>query len=159
MKGNPISNNYKTLRLAIKDVSDTLVKFHVVTTMAWWDVATRYKRTKVGAFWLTIGMGITITAIGLLFGNLFAQPMNEYLPYLAIGTVFWTLLNVSVSEGGNCFVMYSESILQVRLPLFLHILRVFWRNLIILGHNIIIIPFVFLFFLRPGSWVNRYCPA
>lgn len=137
---------------ALNDVRETLSGFHIVMTMGWWDVATRYKRSKIGAFWITIGMAVTITAIGMLFGNLFAQPMKEYLPYLSIGTVFWTMLNVSVSEGGNAFVLSSGIILQVKLPLFLHVLRVLWRNLIILGHNLIIIPFVFLYFMKPVSF-------
>src|SRR5690606_6277438 len=42
---------------------------------------------------------------------------------------------------------------QLPIPLFVHVLRVVWRNIIILGHNFIIFPLVLLFFGKPIGWV------
>lgn len=146
-------NPLKLAPVAWHDIRETLATLHIVMTMAWWDIATRYKRSRLGAFWLTISMGVTIVAMGLVFGNILGQSMGEYLPYLTTGTLFWQFLNMALTEGGNSFVASTGVILQVRLPLFTHVLRVLWRNIIIFAHNILILPLVFLFFLRPVSLV------
>ena len=140
------------IRTALFDIRSAFRSYHIVTTLAWQDIATRYKRSRIGAFWLTVGMAVTIGALGFVFGNLFNQPMNEFLPYLTVGMILWNFLSMVLTEGGNSFVIATDIILQVKIPLFLHVMRVLWRNIIILGHNIIILPFVFLFFLKPVSF-------
>jgi lipopolysaccharide transport system permease protein len=40
------------------------------------------------------------------------------------------------------------------IPLFVHILRVIWRNLLILAHNIVILPLVLLVFSKPLNWLG-----
>src|SRR5476651_1306074 len=50
--------------------------------LGWQDIKQRYKRSKVGPFWLTISMGVMIATIGLVFGNLFSSPMADFLPFL-----------------------------------------------------------------------------
>ncbi len=144
-------NPGKLFQVAWHDIRGTFINYHVITTMGWQDIATRYKRTRIGAFWLTIGTAVTIAALGFVFGSLFRQPIKEYLPFLTIGTLIWNLLSQSLIEGSNSFVVSSGIILQVRLPLFIHVMRVLWRNIIILGHNLLILPLVFLIFMRPVS--------
>ena len=135
------------------DVRSALAKHHQITVLGWQDVATRYRRSKIGAFWLTINMGVMISALGFIFGMLFNQPMADYLPYLAIGQILWGLVTATIGEGCISFISASDTILQIRMPLFTHVGRTLWRNLAILGHNLLILPIVFLIFLKPVSWV------
>lgn len=134
---------------ALIDIKAALHSYHIFTTLGWQDVATRYRRSRVGAFWLTINIFVMIATLGIVFGTLFQQPMAEFLPYLAIGLILWNFLSNSINEGCICFTSASDTILQVRMPLLTHILRTVWRNIIILGHNLIIIPLLFLAFLKP----------
>lgn len=136
-----------------RDIGESLKRYHLIGTLGWQDVATRYRRSRVGAFWLTINMAVMVAAIGVVFGTLFQQPMTEFLPYLATGLVIWGLISTSINEGCTAFADQGGIILQVRLPLFIHVARVLWRNLIIFGHNLLIVPFVFLLFSRPVSAV------
>jgi lipopolysaccharide transport system permease protein len=137
----------------LRDISAAFTRYHLIGTLGWQDVATRYRRSRIGAFWLTINMAVMILAMGLLFGRLFGQPMAEFLPYLAVGQIIWGFLSTSVNEGCTAFSSASGIVLQVRMPLFIHVARVLWRNLIIFGHNLMIVPFIFLFFLKPVSLV------
>lgn len=57
--------------------------------LGWQDVKQRYKRSKVGPFWLTISMGVMIATIGLVFGNIFSSPMPDFLPFLTLGLILW----------------------------------------------------------------------
>lgn len=136
-------------RDAIGDLAGGLRRYHLIGTLGWQDVATRYRRSRIGAFWLTINMAVLIICIGLLFGTLFRQPLGEFLPYFAVGQIVWGFLSISINEGCTAFSSSSGIILQVRMPLFIHVARVIWRNLIILGHNLIILPLLFLAMQKP----------
>ncbi|MFC0244377.1 ABC transporter permease [Falsochrobactrum ovis] len=132
-------------RAALRDVSEALVKYRLALVFGWQDVAQRYRRSRVGAFWLTLNMAVLIGALGMIFGTLFGADMRVFLPYLCAGMVTWGFISTSLSDGCTAFSASDGIILQVRMPLFTHILRALWRNVIIFGHNILIFPVVMLF--------------
>ena len=138
---------------ALEDVSRALSQFSLVGTLGWQDVKQRYRRSKLGPFWLTISMGVLIGALGLVFGGIFNSPMREFLPFLALGVILWGFLSSVINEGCTAFVSSDAIIKQLPLPLFTHIMRVVWRNAIILAHNIVIVPVIFLLFLKPVGFV------
>lgn len=117
--------------------------------LGWQDIRQRYRRSSLGPFWLTVSMGVLIGALGLVFGTLFGSPMKEILPFLTIGLILWSLIVTVLNEGCTGFTAAEAMIKQISLPLFTHILRVLWRNLIICAHNLVILPFVFLVFWFP----------
>jgi lipopolysaccharide transport system permease protein len=137
---------------AFSDISSALKKHHLATTFSWQDVAQRYRRSRVGAFWLTLNMGVLIGALGLVFGTLFRSPMQEFLPFICVGLIFWSFISTCVSEGCSAFSSAEGIILQVRMPLFIHVLRTLYRNAIILGHNLLIYPLVLLAVGRAPTW-------
>lgn len=98
-------------------------------------------------------MGVLIGALGFIFGMLFKQPMAEYLPYLSIGLIIWGFVTASIGEGCTSFVSACDTILQIRMPLFTHVARTLWRNLAIAGHNVLILPVIFIVFLKPVGWI------
>lgn len=131
---------------ALIDIMSAVKRYPLVGMLGWQDVRQRYRRSSVGAFWLTISMGIMIGTIGLVFGQIFKSPMREYLPFLAIGIVVWGFISSVVTEGCLAFVSAEAIIKQLNIPLFVHVLRSFWRNVIVLCHNLVIIPIIFLIF-------------
>ncbi|WP_139973574.1 ABC transporter permease [Ochrobactrum sp. CGA5] len=145
-----ISDQVVTMRpktgasVAIRDIVDGLIKYRLALVFGWQDVAQRYRRSRVGAFWLTINMAVFIGALGLIFGTLFQSEMREFLPYLCAGVIMWGFISTTLSEGCSAFSGSDGIILQVRMPLFVHVMRVLWRNVIILGHNIVIFPMIAL---------------
>lgn len=140
-------NNY--IPKALIDIFSSLNRYSLVGMLGWQDVKQRYRRSAVGAFWLTVSMGVMIASIGLVFGQIFNTPMREYLPFLALGIVLWGFISSNLTEGCVAFTSAEAIIKQLNTPLFVHVLRCFWRNLIILGHNIVIIPVVFLIVGKP----------
>lgn len=136
---------------ARSDLLAALRNYHLFTTLGWQDVATRYRRSRVGAFWLTINMSVMIAVLGFVFATLFRAPVAEFLPALTVGIIIWGLITGLINEGCGSFISAQETILQVRMPLTTHILRVMWRNLIVTGHNLLILPIVFLIFMKPIS--------
>ncbi|TPI38559.1 ABC transporter permease [Mesorhizobium sp. B3-1-9] len=137
---------------AFADIGTALEKHYLATTFSWQDVAQRYRRSRVGAFWLTINMGVLIGALGFVFGSLFRSPMDEFLPYICVSLIIWSFISTAINEGCTAFIGAEGIILQVRMPLFTHVLRTQYRNAIILGHNILIYPIVLLVVGRAPTW-------
>lgn len=113
-------------------------------TLGWQDIRQSYRRSVFGQLWITIGMAVTIAAIGIVFGSIFATPVQTFLPYLASGLIVWGLITGIVNEGNMAFVSAENMIKQLPLPKLVYIVRVVWRNLIVYGHNIVIFPVVIL---------------
>lgn len=130
---------------ALNDIKNSLINITLPGLLGWQDVKQRYKRSKIGPFWLTISMGVMIASIGLVFGQLMGRTMGEFLPFLVLGLVSWTFILTTINEGCMGFISAESIIKQLPIPLFSHVVRVVWRNLIIFAHNIVIFPLIMLF--------------
>lgn len=137
---------------AIKDLLIAFSKINLALMLGWQDIKQRYRRSRLGPFWITISMGVMISMIGIVFGQVLDSPMEEYLPFLATGLILWTFFSTSILEGSNSFIDAKDMVRQLSLPLSLYPLRVIWRNVVICGHNLLILPFVFLFVGKGFSW-------
>lgn len=127
----------------------------------WWffgvqDIKLRYRRSVLGPWWLTISTGIMIASLGFLWSRIFGNDINSYLPYYAIGQIFWNWMSSQINDSCNGFSQFDSIIRQVRLPFLSYILRVFTRNNIILLHNLVILVIVFLYCQRE---INFYVLA
>lgn len=131
-------------RAALGDISEALTKYRLALVFGWQDVAQRYRRSRIGAFWLTLNVAVLIGTLGLIFGTLFGSELRVFLPYLCAGVVTWGFISACLSDGCTAFSASDGIILQVRMPLFTHIMRALWRNIIIFGHNILIFPVLML---------------
>lgn len=145
------------LMAAISDITSTLKNYSLVGMMGWQDVRHRYKRSSLGAFWLTISMGIMIGIMGIIFSKIFHTPLREFLPFLSVGMILWGFISATATDGCIGFSASHNIIKQLDIPLFSHIARVLWRNIIVFGHNIIIFPLVMIAVGQPISWTMLLC--
>lgn len=123
-------------------------------TDLWWatslhETRQRFRRSLIGPLWMTLSMGIFIGALGYVMTQLFGQDPSWFLPYLATGIIFWTLLTSIVNEAGTAFVSQEKYIRNVPMPLSVHYYRMIARNIIVWLHNMVIFVLVFLIF-QPG---------
>ena len=138
---------------AISDIVEGMRLWQVWGALGWLDIRQRYRRSKIGPFWLTISMGVTIGAIGIVYTGLFKADATKYLPHVATGFVVWGFISGLITDGCNAFIENQASIKQLRLPLSVYVFRVVWRNFIIFGHNFLIILIVALIFEIRPSWI------
>ena len=128
--------------------------------LGWQDVRNRYRRSKLGPLWITISMGVLVTALGVLYAALFKMEVADYLPFVAAGFVVWGLISGIINDGCTAFITAEGIIKQVSLPFSLHIYRVVWRNVIIFAHNSIIFGIVAVVFeIWPGWTVLLALPG
>jgi ABC-type polysaccharide/polyol phosphate export permease len=158
---NPVLQSYQKqtnhrwlerLTAAAVDLRNGLQAWRMWWLLAISDIRQRYQRSSFGQFWLTLSMGATIAAIGLVYSVLFHQATANYLPYLGIGLVCWALVSGIVTDACGVFVQSADFIRQSRLPLSLFVNRMLLRNLIILGHNIPVVAIVMIIFHVPLTW-------
>lgn len=115
------------------------------------DIKQRYRRSKIGPFWITLSMSVTIGGMGAIFATIFGTPLENYLPFLCAGMVIWTLLSTTISDACNVFTSSENIIKQIKLPFHVYVIRLVWRNLIIFAHNLLIFPIICLLFEVPYS--------
>ena len=133
-------------RIAIEDITGGLRGYRLAALLGWYDVKLRYRRSTLGPFWLTISMGMLIGVMALVFGQIFGQPLADFLPFLCAGLIVWGFISTMLTEGCMSFISADYVIKELPLPLFSHVLRVYFRNVLILLHNLIILPIVLLAF-------------
>lgn len=144
----------KLFQVAASDIARAVAQHDLAGTLGWQDIKQRYRRSKLGPFWLTISMGVLIGSLGLVFGGIFNAPMRDFLPFLAIGFMIWGYISSVINEGCGSFINSEAIIKQLPLPMFLHVMRVMWRNLIILAHNAVILPVVYIIFNKSLGWIS-----
>lgn len=140
------------LSLAMTDLVDGARQWWLWLYMAWQDIVLRYRGSVLGPLWLTLSTAIMVATLGILYSRLFEIEVAVYLPFLCLGTLVWTFIVSILNEGCMAFVSAENVIRQIKLPYSTHVYRILCRNLIILGHNIIVYVVVALLFaIKPAS--------
>lgn len=134
------------------DIYQAIQKISLPLYLANSDIRQRYRRSTLGPFWITISTGIMIATIGVIFGKLFKSPMSEFLPFLSVGLILWAFISSVISDSTNVFVNAVGIIRQLPIPLFTHVIRMCSGNLIILGHNLLILPIVYYYVGKGVTW-------
>jgi ABC-type polysaccharide/polyol phosphate export permease len=128
--------------------------------LGWQDIKQGYRRSVIGPFWITISVGLLFLALGAVYGHLFRSDPRTYLPYLALGLVLWTFLSTCLLESCQVFQEQQAIIKQIKVPYSVHLLRVLWRNLIVLLHTAVIVVPLFLFLdIAPGTTALLAAPG
>jgi lipopolysaccharide transport system permease protein len=139
-------------RWAMADVAGGLRLWRLSWALGWLDIRLRYRGSMLGPFWLTISTGVMVAALGFLYSTLFKIDLRDYLPFLALSQVLWGFLAAVVSEACTTFTDAEGVIRSVRMPFFVFSMRALIRNIIALGHNVVVIVVVFAIFSMWPTW-------
>jgi lipopolysaccharide transport system permease protein len=127
----------------------------------WWllamdDLATRYRRTKLGPFWITLSHAALIGGITLSFSIIFNRPMDEYFLYVAAGMTVWALIAASLTEAPYVFVRAEQYLLSFEMPASIQIFRQVLHQLIVFAHNSVIYLVALVVYKNPVNWNTLY---
>jgi len=142
------------LELAWRDVSVGLTDWRMWLLLGLNDIRQRYRRSRLGQFWITLAMAITIVTLGFLYAYLFHQSLELYLPYLGTGFVVWGLVSGIILEGCTVFIASEGYLRQVPMPKSVFVHRMLVRNVVTFLHNMIIIPPPYIIFHVPMGAVQ-----
>ncbi len=144
------------LRMAVRDLRASFQRLGLAWSLATHDIGSRYRGSILGPFWITLSMGLMVLGIGFLYANLFSISISTFLPYVALGIVFFGVITGTVNEGCETFVLASGMLSQTSLPMFTFVWRTVLRNLINLAHHLVIVVAVLAVY---GYWRTADIPA
>ena len=137
--------------VGIGDFIGTLFRWGLTSHLAIRDIRLRYRRTMFGPFWTVLNATVFVTAIGLIFGILWQQDLQVYLPYFAIGYFLWSTIVQTMNESCAAFMSADNIIRSMRAPQGIHIQRVILRNAIVYSHQIpVMVAIMFIFSVVPA---------
>lgn len=116
------------------------------------DIKGRFRNSALGPLWILINMSATIGAVGLIFGKLFHQPMEEFLPFLTLGLAIWGFITAALTEGGTAFVNAEGYIKQFAFPKVTYLYRAMVPYLAVFAIGIAVFFVVAIAYQRPFSW-------
>lgn len=111
---------------------------HVWLYFGWSDTKVKYRRSVLGPLWYTLGTGIMVGGMGLLWSTLWKLPTAEFLPYIAAGLITWMFLVSVVSEGCYTFITQASVVKNIPISLWIHPLRQSTRALLLFFHNLLV---------------------
>ncbi len=138
--------------LAWRDLAEGIAKIWMWPALALQDVKLRYRGSVLGPFWMTISMMVMVAGMGVVYSQLFRMEIGTYLPFLAVGLIVWQFIAGMITEGCETFLREAAVIQQVRIPFSIHAYRSVFRNLVVLAHSLLIIPFGIVIFSIPVGW-------
>jgi len=135
-----------SFQLAIQDVFNgtfgTFIWFH----LAWQDIKQRYRRSILGPLWLTISTGALLGAMGPIYARLLKVEIGPYFQHLAVSLIVWMLVSSLINGSCNAFISASNFIKEIKVPFALHLMRIIGTNLIVFGHNLLIILIILIIY-------------
>lgn len=120
------------------DLLDGVKAWRLWSALGWNDIRQRYRRSVLGPFWITLSMSVLVAVLGYIYSRIFKTDIRSYLPYLALGFIFWAFIQTTISESCGAFRESIQLIKQIKVPFSIHILRVVWRNFMVLLHMLVI---------------------
>ncbi|WP_296250130.1 ABC transporter permease [uncultured Stenotrophomonas sp.] len=90
----------------------------------WLELATKYRRSRLGLFWALCPALIYMFGVGGFFGYLQGHAAAGFIPHLGIGYVLFRLITISLSECTTAFQGHASFILDGRVRLTDYVLRV-----------------------------------
>ena len=163
-EATPTSRARSTWRLrqqsAWLDLMEAGRLWRLCWTLSWLDIKLRYRGSLLGPFWLTLSTAIMVGAMGGIYSQLFHMNLHDYLPFLVLSIVLWGFLSALVGDACVGFTASEGMIRSMRMPFWLYAARIVIRNVLVLGHNIVVIVFVYAVLgISPGVNVVFAIPA
>ena len=139
-------------RLALEDLEEGFRLWRLAWKLGWLDIRLRYRGSVLGPFWMTLSTAVMVAALGYLYAGIFHTSLREYVPYLALSLVLWTVLSTTVAEACSTFTDAEHVIRSVRMPFSVFALRTVLRNGFVLAHNVSVILVIYLVFRFWPGW-------
>jgi lipopolysaccharide transport system permease protein len=134
----PSSPAAEILTASAHDLIEALRLWRLWSNFGWHDLLFRYRRSWLGPVWIVLSASVLMASLSLVYGVLFQAKVRDYLPFVALGIAVWNFIAAICTEGVTTFVEAETYIRQMRVNIFVYVLRVVWRNVLIFCHQFIV---------------------
>lgn len=124
------------------------------------DLRQRYFGSVLGSLWITFNIAAMTGALVLVFSGRSGGSAGSYAAYVALGLILWQFIQSGLNEACVLFSGFADTLRQVPLPASVQSFRLVTRQLLVLLHNLAVVP-VLLFALHivPSPMVWSLVPA
>ena len=129
-----------------KDTFNSLRFIKSIIYLVKLDFKKRYRRSKLGQFWITLSTLIFISLISSLYSNFFEIDSSKYILHLSIGYVLWLYIANTINKASDIFRINRDRMYVYRKnPTFFILRHLFYELFCFLHNSLIIILALFLF--------------
>jgi len=133
---------------------------HAWGTLAWDDIASRYRRTLLGPIWLTLSHALWVFGMAYVFSQIFKTPFADYTLYMAAGLTIWMFLSGCLADAPMVFVRASNFIQSYDLAISIHAFRLVASHLTMFAHYMLVVAIAYVVSATPLSWnILWFLPA
>lgn len=136
----------KEVERILQDNTKAIKLWRVWLYLGFQDIKNRYKKTKIGVYWIFFNILVMMAGVGYIYGRLFNQDIALFLPHLAAGFVIWTFLISAIVEGGNSLLQSEGYVKQFNMPKQVYMLRSLVSFIIIFALGMIAVTCVMIYF-------------
>lgn len=123
-----------------------LYHFKLPFLLARQDIVSRFRRSKLGPLWVSLGTFIHMAVLGLVFSYLLQNKFEHYFPSLSIGLIIWIYIESTLKDFSESLPRSSQLILNSNISFKTLMLRVIFKNFYLSLFNLIFIPFLIFFY-------------
>lgn len=142
--------------LAFRDILLGFANWPIWMHMAKLELLQKYRGSVFGPLWNTFSFLILTLAMGYVFGALWGEKGETYMPYLASGMLCWYLLTDLINTGSAVFLTNSGIIKQSALPYSVYVLSVVVGKFALFIHHIVAFILIALYFqvqMNANTWM------
>lgn len=139
---------------AVRDVTTGFLAWDMWGRLGWRETLRRYRRTTIGPFWTTASVGLFVVMLGGVWSRVWSQDALTYLPYLTSGMITWMMVSATLTEGSLAIVLAESLIKQLRISYTALVCTVIWRNVVVFGHNLVIMVLVCAYVGLAPTWAT-----
>lgn len=121
---------------------------------AWLDTVCQYRRSRIGPFWETVNVLVTIGGLTLVYSALFGGNIIAHIGYIGAGIIIWSAINALITEGCQTFLRYRTLITTTNIDVEVYVARTVLRIFITFAHHLIIYIFGLVLRIVPLSWTS-----
>lgn len=142
--------------VARSDVLDAVELAPVWLHAGWIDVIWRFRRTRLGAFWHTLGLAAFVLVMGVLWSTILKQDPLQYFRYVTSSMIVWGLIASFITEGTGILIAGQPTALSMRFPFVAFAFAHVWRAVLLFGHHLVFYVVVMVGTLYSPGWALLY---
>jgi ABC-type polysaccharide/polyol phosphate export permease len=121
---------------------------------AWLDTICQYRRSRIGPFWETVNVLVTIGGLTLVYSAIFGGNIIAHIGYIGAGIIIWSAINAIITDGCQTFLRYRTLITTTNIDVEVYVARTVLRIFITFAHHLIIYILGIVFRIVPLSWTS-----
>lgn len=110
-------------RFAINDLKSSLGRPGLLFSLTKAGFIDRHSGWTSALFWLGLTYASSVAGLALIYGQVMGLNLSEYLPFIACGLLFWSVIASCLNDSAGVFLAAAGIYTQAPLPKALFVLR------------------------------------